>query len=380
MTAPLTCGAQGPTLAHLMPLYPASSVCSRCQGAYDSCNVIRFQDGGANSSYQNFEYHFRIMNKVDLNLFPILLALYDELSVSRAAQALGMSQPAVSMALRKMRGTFNDPLFVRAPRGITPTPRTHALVAAVRPLVTQVQSGVLAEERFNPSVSTRPFTFALSDVGEMVFLPRILEQMRSQAPHSGIRSVSMPPEQTALGLEKGEIDLAVGYFPDLVRQSFFQQRLFTHEFACLMRAGHPLRAKRLTLETFLAMEHAVVRAEGRSQEIFERYLERRKIRRKVVLLTPHFLSLPMVIARSDLVTTVPHALALYFSRLSPELVIVRPPFDIAGFDLKQHWHHKFHNDSRNQWIRKQIAQLFNDESDEWSAGWKTASRSGSSAR
>jgi DNA-binding transcriptional LysR family regulator len=320
------------------------------------------------------------MNKVDLNLFPILLALYDELSVSRAAQTLGMSQPAVSMALRKMRGTFNDPLFVRAPRGITPTPRTHALVAAVRPLVTQVQAGVLAEELFNPSVSTRPFTFALSDVGEMVFLPRILEQMRSQAPHSGIRSVSMPPEQTALGLEKGEIDLAVGYFPDLVRQSFFQQRLFTHEFACLMRAGHPLRAKRLTLETFLAMEHAVVRAEGRSQEIFERYLERRKIRRKVVLLTPHFLSLPMVIARSDLVTTVPHALALYFSRLSPELVIVRPPFDIAGFDLKQHWHHKFHNDSRNQWIRKQIAQLFNDESDEWSAGWKTASRSGSSAR
>ena len=88
----------------------------------------------------------------------------------------------------------------------------------------------------------------------------------------------------------------------------------------------------------------------------------------------------MLIARSDLVTTVPHALALYFSRLSPELVIVRPPFDIAGFDLKQHWHRKFHNDSRSQWIRKQIAQLFNDRNDEWSAGWKIASRSGSPAR
>ena len=320
------------------------------------------------------------MSKVDLNLFPILVALYDELSVSRAAQTLGMSQPAVSMALRKMRDTFSDPLFVRATHGMTPTPRTHALVAVVRPLVIQAQAVVLAEEQFNPGVTTRPFTFALSDVGEMVFLPRILEQLRSQAPNSGIRSVSMPPDQIALGLEKGEIDLAIGYFPDLVRQSFFQQRLFTHQFACLMRAGHPLRAKRLTLETFLAMEHAVVRAEGRSQEIFERYLERKKIRRKIVLLTPHFLSLPMVIARSDLVTTVPHALALYFSRLSPELVIVRPPFDIAGFDLKQHWHRKFHNDSRSQWIRKQIAQLFNDRNDEWSAGWKIASRSGSPAR
>jgi DNA-binding transcriptional LysR family regulator len=214
----------------------------------------------------------------------------------------------------------------------------------------------------------------------MVFLPKILERLRTLAPNAGIQSVSMPPHQIAEGLEKGEIDLTIGYFPDLVRQSFFQQRLFTHHFACLMRAGHPLRAKRLTLDAFLAMEHAVVRAEGRSQEIFERFLERKKIRRKIVLLTPHFLSLPMVIARSDLVTTVPHALAVYFSRLSPELITVQPPFDIAGFDLKQHWHRKFHNDSRNQWIRKQVAQLFNDDNDEWSADWKTPSRSAAITR
>ena len=316
-----------------------------------------------------------MLNKVDLNLLPIALALYDELSVSRAAQALGMSQPAVSMALRKMRTTFNDPLFVRAPRGITPTPRAHALIAVARPLVTQLQQGLLAEEQFNPGVSTQPFTFALSDVGEMVFLPKLLERLRAQASHAGIRSVSMPPHQIAEGLEKGDIDLTIGYFPDLTRQSFFQQRLFTHHFACLLRAGHPLRAKRLTLEAFLAMEHAVVRAEGRSQEIFERFLERKKISRKIVLLTPHFLSLPMIIARSDLVTTVPHALALYFSRLSPDLVIARPPFDIAGFDLKQHWHRKYHNDSRNQWLRKQVVQLFNDENDEWKADWQPAARS-----
>src|SRR5437762_13876022 len=110
-----------------------------------------------------------MLNKVDLNLLPIALALYDELNVSRAAQALGMSQPAVSMALGKMRATFNDPLFVRAPRGITPTPRAHALIAVARPLVSQLRQGLLAEETFNPGLSTRPFT--LSDVGEMAFLP-----------------------------------------------------------------------------------------------------------------------------------------------------------------------------------------------------------------
>jgi len=315
------------------------------------------------------------MNKIDLNLLPIALALYDELSVSRAARELGMSQPAVSMALRKMRATFNDPLFVRAPRGITPTPRAHALVAVARPLVTGVQEGLLAEEQYNPGQSTRPFTFALSDVGEMVFLPRLLERLRAQAPNASIRSVSMPPHQIAEGLEDGEIDLAIGYFPDLIRSTFFQQRLFTHAFACLLRAGHPRRAKRLSLADFLEMEHAVVRAEGRSQEIFERFLERKKIRRKIVLLTPHFLSLPMIIARSDLVTTVPHALGVYFSRLSSDLALARPPFDIAGFDLKQHWHRKYHSDSRSQWLRKQVAQLFNDENDEWRVAWKLPPRS-----
>jgi hypothetical protein len=144
MTAPQRAERNDTSFEHRTPLYAASSIFCRCQHVHDSCNVIRLQDAVANNSYQNFEYHFRIMNKVDLNLFPILLALYDELSVSRAAQALGMSQPAASMALRKMRNTFNDPLFVRAPHGMTPTPRTHALVAAMRPLVTQAQAGLLA--------------------------------------------------------------------------------------------------------------------------------------------------------------------------------------------------------------------------------------------
>jgi len=312
--------------------------------------------------------------KLDLNLLPIAIALYDELSVSRAAQALGMSQPAVSMALRKLRAAYHDPLFLRAANGVAPTPRAHTLVRTARPLVNELRQRLLAEETFDAGFSDRPFTFALSDVGEMVFLPRLLERLRAQAPNAAIRSVSMPPLQIAAGLESGEIDLAIGYFPDLTRSSFFQQRLFTHAFACLLRASHPRRARQLSLGDFLAMEHAVVRAEGRSQEIFERFLDRKKIRRKIVLYTPHFLSLPMIIARSDLVTTVPHAIGVYFSRLSGDLALARPPFDIAGFDLKQHWHRKYHGDSRNQWLRKQVALLFNDDNDEYRVDWKLPPR------
>ena len=310
------------------------------------------------------------MMKFDLNLLPIAVALYDERSVSKAAQRLGMSQSAVSMALRKLRETFNDQLFIRAPNGVTPTPRAHALIETARPLVAATREGLLlTEDRFDPQATTRAFTFALSDVGEMVFLPKLLERLHREAPNAQVRSCSMRPAQISEGLESGEIDLAVGYFPDLAGQNFFRQRLFTHHFACLVRSGHPVRKKPLTLDAFLAMEHAVVHAEGRSQEIVERFLDRRKIHLRVALTTPHFLSLPMVIARSDLITTVPHAVALYFTRLSAQLAIVKPPFDIAGFDLRQHWHRKFNNDARSRWLRKEVSELFNDQTDEWKADW-----------
>lgn len=306
------------------------------------------------------------MEKLNLNLLPIAFALYDERSVSGAAKALGMSQPAVSMALRKLRTHFNDPLFIRTARGVQPTPRAHALVRASRPLVARLQEDLLSGQTFDAARSTRAFAFALSDVGEIVFLPRLIERLRAAAQHCAIRSVSMPPQQIARGLENGEIDLAVGYFPDLVQNNFFQQRLFTHRFACLMRAGHPRYAERLSLKAFLEIEHAVVHPEGRSHELFEKLLERKRIRRKIVVHTPHFLSIPIILSRSDLMATVPHALALYFARLAPQqFTVAMPPFEVGGFDVKQHWHRKFHHDARNRWLRREVAELFNDATDEW---------------
>ena len=116
----------------------------------------------------------------DLNLLPIAFALYDELSVSRAARLLGMSQPAVSMALRRMRETFDDPLFIRVPSGVAPTPRAHAIVRLARPLIERLQTDLLKGETFDPATATRPFTLALSDVGEMAFLPRVVRALRTR--------------------------------------------------------------------------------------------------------------------------------------------------------------------------------------------------------
>jgi DNA-binding transcriptional LysR family regulator len=301
----------------------------------------------------------------DLNLLRIAVALYDEHSVTRAARKLQMSQPSVSSALKRLRSSLADPLFLKTASAMTPTPRAHSLVAEARGILARIEEGVLADVPFNVSADGVTFSIALSDVGEMVFLPPILERVKTLAPRACVRSVSVPPAQLESALEGGEIDLAVGYFPDLRKSNFVQQRLFTHHFVCLLRADHPVTGERLTMQQFLALEHAVVHAEGRSQEILEEYLKRRKVRRKVALYTPHFMSLPMIIARSNLIATVPHAIGMYWSGSGTKIRALRPPFDIPPIVLRQHWHRRFQNDPRNKWLRAIVRQLFSSETDEW---------------
>lgn len=301
------------------------------------------------------------MKSPDLNLLPIAFALYDELNVSRAARRLGMSQPAVSMALRRMRETFDDPMFIRVPSGVAPTPRAHAIIRLARPLIERLQTDLLEGDTFDPASTTRAFTVALSDVGEMAFLPRVVRVLAVEAPLAAVRSVSVPTSQLAHELEKGDVDLAVGYFPALATKNVRQQRVSTHRFACLMRAGHPCQAERLSRADFLAAHHMVVLENGRSQEVLERYFERRRIRRKVTVFASHFLSVPFVIARSDLIATVPYRVATEFAEMSPQLAIALPPYDLPGFDLKLHWHRRFDHEPRSCWLREQFATLFRDD-------------------
>jgi DNA-binding transcriptional LysR family regulator len=202
---------------------------------------------------------------------------------------------------------------------------------------------------------------ALSDVGEMAFLPRVVRALAVEAPLAAVRSVSVPTSQLAHELEKGEVDLAVGYFPALATKNVRQRRVSTHRFACLMRAGHPCQAERLSRADFLAAHHMVVLENGRSQEVLERFFERRRIRRKVTVFASHFLSVPFVIARSDLIATVPYRVAMEFAAMSPQLAIALPPFDLPGFDLKLHWHRRFDHEPRSCWLREQFATLFRDD-------------------
>ena len=297
--------------------------------------------------------------QLDLNLLPIAVALYDDLSVSRTARRLGVSQPAISRALRRLREAFDDPLFVRRPTGITPTPRAHALVRAARQHLDQLQHDLIKHEPFDPSTSTRPIAIAISDVAELAFFPAVIDHFRRHAPKCQLRAVSLIDAQLANGLESGDVDLAAGYFPALSSRSFRHRRVSRHGFACLMRAGHPLWKRRLTLAAYLSAEHVVVRAEGRSQELLERFIERRRLKRKEAVHTSHVLGVPFIIMESDLLATLPYAVVMRFASLTSGVVAALPPFDVT-YDLKLHWHRRYDNEPRSRWLREQLASVFHE--------------------
>ena len=298
------------------------------------------------------------MAELDLNLLRVLVTLDEQRSVSRAAVRLGRSQPSVSAALARLRKFFDDRLFLRSGNLMQPTSRAVGIVRSAREILDRVETEIIAPPVFDPAVSDQPVRLALSDVGEVVFLPTILQRLRAVSPKATICSVSLPAPEVPHELERGGIDLAIGYFPDLLKSNCFQQVLFTDGFAGLIRADHPVAANRLTLRQFLQLEHAVVRVESRTEEVIERFLAKHKIQRRVVLTTPHFASTPIVVAHSDLLVTVPEPLARYFSKASANLRVVGLPFEPPRIELRQFWHHKQHTDPRNRWLRTLIYELF----------------------
>lgn len=296
------------------------------------------------------------LRRLDLNLLLVFDALMLEGGVTAAARRLKLSQPTVSVALAKLRTALNDELFIRSGGAMRPTARALRLHDPVRRIIETVVEEILPAEQFDPAAARRPFTFCLSDVGEMVFLPPIMQGLRETAPHAPVVSVSLRPAELRAALEAGQVDLAIGYFPDL-EGGIFQQALFEHAFVCLARHDHPRIAGKLTLETFMALDHLVVSAEGRSQEIFERVMLTRGDSRRVALRTPHFLSAPLIVGETDVITIVPKAVGLAWAARG-SLRILEPPLPIPPIPLKQFWHRRFHDDARLSWLRSFIAERF----------------------
>lgn len=304
-----------------------------------------------------FRIHEMDISKVDLNLLVSFDAMAEHRSVTRAGEAIGLSQPAMSAALNRLRALFGDPLFVKTGSHMEPTLRAQALAPHVRRVVETVKTEILNSAEFDPATSERTFTLITPDIGEMHFVPPLLEHLAKAAPRLRLRVVSRPRLAASEALASGAADLALGYFPDLDSAEFFRQKLFDNHHVCIVRRNHPgVGSEPLTVDAYLGMRHVLVKPEGRAH-VFEQYLQQQGLKRDVALEISHFMSLPPIIESSDLIATVPRDLADICSRYA-ELRIVETPVKAPVIPVHQFWHRRAHKDSGTVWLRAGIQRLF----------------------
>ncbi|MGY0194406.1 LysR family transcriptional regulator [Leptothrix sp. BB-4] len=291
---------------------------------------------------------------------PKLLRLFDVLyqtrSVTRSAEQLGQSQPTVSIWLARLREQLGDPLFVRTPAGMLPTPRAEALIGPTRTILESLRRLASLDEAFDPATAQRRFRICMTDASHITLLPPLLARVRAEAPGVQLAAARMDG-QTAQALASGEADLAVGYAPWL-ETGIYQQTLFQQDWVCLASPTHPrlARRRRLNLDLYQAVPHVTIAA-GTGAHLLDAALARSGVERTVQLELPSFLGLAPIISATDLLVTLPRQIGETLAALGG-LSVFACPVPVETFQVRQHWHARYHQDAGNQWLRGVMRALF----------------------
>lgn len=298
------------------------------------------------------------LEDIDLNLLVVFRQMLVERRVSRVAEKLGVSQPAVSNALARLRKLLGDELFLRTARGMEPTPLAEQLAESVSYALGMIHSALNQRASFEPATSTRRFTVGMTDIGEIYFLPSLMERLAREAPSITLSTVRNQAVNLRDEMEAGKVDLAIGLLPQL-KAGFFQRRLFRQRYVCLFRRGHRLDKKKITLAEFSEAEHVVVVSAGTGHGQVDEWLQRRGVPRKVRLTVPHFVAVGDILQATDMVATVPERLA---QRMAAPfgLAYVAHPAPLPEIAINLFWHAKYHKDPANQWLRSLVFEMFAD--------------------
>ncbi|HZY20029.1 MAG TPA: LysR family transcriptional regulator [Ramlibacter sp.] len=295
------------------------------------------------------------LHAVDLNLLRLFDAVYRARSVTRAAERLGLTQPAASQGLTRLRTLIHDPLFMRAPGGVKPTPRADRLAPAVAAALSTLELALGEAAGFDPRHSQRTFRIHMSDIGEGRFLPDLMVALREQAPGVRIETLPLPRGEVSDALHGGRIDFAFGFLP-MVRDSE-RVELLRDRYVVLLRAGHPFTRRRRPASGLLAalreLEFVNVRTHGDTLRI----LQQLQVEDRLRLTTEHFMVLPAIVRATDLAVVMPHNIAEGFAA-EGSYAIVEPPLAGREFAVSLHWSRRFQADPGNAWLRELVTGLF----------------------
>jgi DNA-binding transcriptional LysR family regulator len=294
------------------------------------------------------------LRSVDLNLLVALDALLSERHVTRAADRVGLSQPAMSNALGRLRGLFADELLVRTATGMQPTPRALELIEPLRQLLRQVERIMESDSGFDPAATRRTFTIRMSDILACLLLPQLMARGRA-APGIGFNVLHLPPGQTVEALERDEIDLAVSMGLDH-SNAIRAQALLRDRMVCIMRKSHPIaKRKTIAFDDFIAQAHVKVSMSPTDLRFVDDVLGARGCQRRIALNVPHWLVVPHVLKRTDLLAVMPGHLAA--TLMDDGLKMFELPFRSEPFSWRMYWHRRYDQSNAHRWLRAHVRRV-----------------------
>ncbi len=303
---------------------------------------------------------------IDLNLLVAFEALLAQRSVTKAAEQLQLGQPAMSAALSRLRLLFDDELFVRLGRQMQPTLKAQAIAPGILSALQQIRQAVTASQTFDPSVSDRTFTIGSSDYTSVVLMPPLLKFSLQTAPSINLRMIGFEKDRIGDLLEQGEIDLALGVFPDPPRQTQWQP-IFEERFVGIARRGHPaIQHGTMSLAAFAQLPHALTTLRRDTTGAIDKALHELGLERRVAFTTPHMMVLPFAIAASDLVAALPQRIAQHLAPVC-DLTIFELPIQTTPWMVSMLWSTLSDRDEANCWLRnaiKLIAQKIETRTDQ----------------
>lgn len=300
------------------------------------------------------------LRQIDLNLLVIFNQLLRDRRVSTTADKLGLSQPAVSNALKRLRVLLKDDLFVRTARGMEPTPYAMHLIEPIGYALGTLENALNQRDTFNPLTSERVFTLSLTDIGEIYFMPTLMETLSRVAPHVRISTVRNNDGHLREDMESGNVDLAVGLLPSLTT-GFFQRRLFKQRYVCIFRKNHPGAQNPISLEQYKSLPHVGITSVNTGHGEVDEWMLKKGIQRQMQLQVPHFVAVGHILQTSDLIATVPERFA---QRCEEPFQLVSSPLPVKLPDIAIHlfWHGKYNRDPANMWLRQMMVDLFTEDS------------------
>ncbi|GAB3279398.1 LysR family transcriptional regulator [Parahaliea aestuarii] len=294
------------------------------------------------------------LDHIDLNLFVLFDALYRERNVTRVAMQLNLTQPAVSNALGRLRQSFDDPLFLRTPDGMQPTPVAERMVADVREALVLLRRSVGAGARFVPATSDKTFRLGMNDLAESLLLPALQSSLAHAAPGVAVASYYVDRASAVDELRAGRSDLLLDA-PVFNARELRHAPLASLPYVVAMRRGHPLARRKMTEKAYLAAEHLHVSSRRRGRGQVEIALHSRNLRRRVSMRVQNYLVAARIAQQTDLLWTVPRVLLPLVDLVSRPL-----PFPVPPLEWHLFWHGNADGDPANQWLRQRLQALAGD--------------------